>query len=234
MAASKPKAVKHLVRRGVLGWSYLYYPDTKAPDGASWQPDGKYKTLTAYEPGQLDDLIAKIKAAAVAHFAGVELDWDDFKFPFEVHAEDSPRENWRNKVVLTAKSKFQPNVYDAKNSRLSPVLDAAGNPVTDSEGKPVQPKIKANSGDIVNIQVTFMPWDKTEEQTIVENGKKTKKKVTVRGLSLRLAGVQLIEKRAGGSGDGGFEEEDGYDSGATGGSSTETNDAVDDDGNGDF
>jgi hypothetical protein len=205
--AEKKKYIQTRLPAGTLAWSFLYYPDDKAPEGASWKPDGKFKATIVYEPSQLADLTALIKKEATEHFKGVKLDWDEFKFPFTVHDEESPRESWRNKAVLIAKSKQQPRTFDAKRNQLSPIVDAAGNPVLDDDGKPVKPKVMIRSGDIVKAVVGVAFYEKTEK---VKEGKKMVD-VQVKGCNLYIDGVQLIDKRStGGSGADMFDDEDGF------------------------
>ena len=64
------------------------------------------------------------------------------------------------------------------------------------------------SGDLIKCAAVVFPYESTEK--VKENGKT--KTVTVRGVSLQLLGVQLLDKRNAG-GDGGvsmFDEEDGF------------------------
>jgi hypothetical protein len=64
------------------------------------------------------------------------------------------------------------------------------------------------SGDLIKCACVVFPYESTEK--VKENGKT--KTVTVRGVSLQLLGVQLLDKRNAG-GDGGvsmFDEEDGF------------------------
>ena len=65
-------------------------------------------------------------------------------------------------------------------------------------------------GDIVNVMVNVYPYSGVEEIIIVENGKKIKKQVAYKKVSLGLLNVQLV-KSGGGNNDSlaatGFEEE---------------------------
>lgn len=169
---------------GTLAFSYIAKPDTEAPPGASFKPDGKYKGTILLEPdADLADIQARALAAAREQLG--EFDESEFHFPWK-SGDTRKNEELHGKILFDAKSQFQPECVDSRGTKLP-----AG----------VYPK----SGDTVRFKVALVPFKKTEK--VREKGKMVD--VDLFGVSARLYGVQLIKKGAGGG--GGWEAvEDGY------------------------
>lgn len=169
---------------------YIDKADTKAPDGASWQPSNKFKyTGIADSSSVFFALKVTIVKAAEDKWPGQTIDWDSFSFPWTEHADDARQEQFRGKTTINASSKLKPKVFDSKRNE-------------------VPDDVKVFGGDIVKSNCTLYLYEKTEK---VKVGKKLED-VMIRGCSLRLNAVQLIEKRSGGGGyASAFEEvEDGF------------------------
>lgn len=205
--ATKPKkapAPTYILPPGIAA-----FPHVEIPDVEGQYASNRFSLQVLWDGGtDLSEMRKVIIAAAKAEF-GDKFDEDTFKFPFREHGDDDKKEELRGKITALAKSKFQPGVVDARRNpiKLTPY---------DLDEPPANPKRTLRmSGDKVRIMVTLYLYAKEEEETIVENGKRKKVKVTNRGCSLQLAAVQIIEKRAGGGGNnyaGGFGEvEGGYD-----------------------
>lgn len=174
---------------GRYAFGHVDKPDTERPKGAKgdWKPDGKYKATIVIEPETIE---AAVKEAAEA--AGYDTNSEGFFFPYEAaNAEKYPED--AGKVTLTAKSQFQPQVFDG-----------AGREV-----KGVFPK----GGDQIRMKVELNPFEKVEK--VRENGKMVDMKI--QGVSARLNGIQ-IAKRGGGGGFGAVEG--GWTAGEEGSSTT--------------
>lgn len=172
---------------GVASYSYLTKPDTEGQ-----YADGKYKVTVIFD-GDTDLSALEAKCREVAEKSWPDVDLDDVKMPF-IDGDTTGKEELAGKIKTTIKSKFAPQLVDAKRN-------------------PLPKKVKIFSGDLIKVAVTILPYESTE--TVVENvkGKKVKKTVKVYGITLQLGAVQLIEKRNTGSGGAGasmFEDEDGY------------------------
>jgi hypothetical protein len=189
--------------RGIAAYAYVDKADTEGQ-----YSDDKFKVTVICEP---DTDVSKIEAtildAAKAKWS--DLDVDDFNMPFKLHDPDAKNEAFQGKLTYTAKSKFMPEVVDAKRNVLP-------------EGTPVY------SGSLIRTAASLYLYEKTEK---VREGKKTVD-VLMRGASLQLATVQIIEKRGGlgkGAGKSVLDDEDGFDSQGASGSA-----ALGDDNDGDF
>jgi hypothetical protein len=180
---------------GTLALAYIAKPDDKAPEGASFKPDGKFKGTLVFEDGAAveqmrADCIAMIRAA---HPEAAKIDEDQFALPIKPGEAlgGKKAETFAGKVVLEAKSQFRPGVFDSQGAKCP-------------EG------VYAYSGDIVRFKVAPYVFKKTEK--VRENGKMID--VDLFGVSLRLSSVQI--KKKGGGGGGGFDAvEDGEFDGST-------------------
>jgi hypothetical protein len=177
---------------GTLGYTYTERADDKAPEGASWKPDGKFKThLIVDDASALENIQDEARSLLFARFPDAkDVDPDTLVLPVRPGEAlgGKKAEKLAGKTVIEAKSDFRPAIYDAK-------------------GKQVPKGVFAYSGDVGRLKVSLYPWSK--EETVKErvNGKVVEKKEKVYGVALRLAAIQIVEKRGGG--DGGFDEVDG-------------------------
>lgn len=200
--------VEVLLPQGVVADAYIDRPDDRAPEGAAFQPDGKYKVKIVYEDeSPLSAVEEKIKKAATAKWS--DVDFEDFKFPWTSHDDDVKREGFRGKTVVSAKTK----------NKLS------GDKLVDAKRKPLPADVKVFGGDIIKAIASLYLYEKVEA---VKVGKKIEQ-VKMRGCSLQLAAVQLIQKRAMGGGDVSFGEEDGYEAPASFASAPVSDDGSDGD-----
>ena len=204
--------------RGVASWCHISTPDTTAPENASWKPDGKYKITVILDS---EEPLAKIRAAfmATAKEKWPDVDPEDIHLPWRFHDDDDKNENLRNKVTVVASSQYRPALYDAKKQPV---------PLVKREGKEVY-EVAPYGGDIVRFVAQAVPYEKTEK---VKEGKKYVEE-TMRGISLRLTTVQLIEKRGGAGGADLLDEEEGFSVGG-GGSFSDTPDTEGEVDGGDF
>jgi hypothetical protein len=185
--AAKQKDIFVVLPRGTAINCYTSAPDSKAPEGAAFKPDNKYKITLVYDDmAPLLDLRKVIIEGAKAKWP--DLDVDSFAFPFREREDDDKNEGLRGKVTAQAKSQYKPKCVDAKRNALPASVTIRG-------------------GDVAKASGTLYFYEKIEK---VKEGKKTVD-VKVRGCSIQLSAIQLLEKRAGG-GDGatGFDEEDGF------------------------
>lgn len=186
---AKTPAPVYTTAFGLLAFSYIDRPDDKAPDGASWKPDGKYKGTIVVDGDEHDALRSTLIGGLRAQFPQAPTDDDELKLPIRPGETLSGKkaEQFAGKMVLEAKSDYKPAVYD-------------------SLGQKVPDGTTARSGDIVRFKVSPYYFSKDEEIVERVNGKMVKTRTTVYGVSLRLSGVQIKRKGAGGGeGGGGFD-----------------------------
>lgn len=175
---AKTKAIYWTSMFGILAYAHIAKPDDEAPKGASWKPDGKFKgTLVVDGDTDLAELQDKCLEALHAEFGQSIPAVEDLKLPFKA----GEKEDLQGKMLIEAKSQYRPAIYDATGGKAP-----AG----------VFPK----SGDEVRFNVSLYPFSK--EETVIEkvNGKKVEKKEKIFGVSLRLGGVQIVRRGAGGGG----------------------------------
>jgi hypothetical protein len=205
--AKKPKQrkVTYVTPVGVAAYSYFHKPDT----GGQYS-DNKYKgDLILPGDTDLSKLETTLKDFCIENFPNAVR--DDIQLPFK-SGDDHKNEEFHGKIILKAKSKYAPQVVDAKK-------------------KPLPKGVFARAGDEVRFVTTLYAYETTE--TIKEGGKKTT--VTLHGVSLQLTVVQVIAKNAGGGGLNDLDEIDGYDASEEGGNwgGDDDGDSSDDNG-GDF
>lgn len=156
---------------GRYAFGYIEKADDKAPPGATWKPDGKFKASIVIEPEALEKAVVE-----AAEASGYDPNAEGFFRPYEAsNVEKYPED--AGKVVLEAKSKFRPTIYDGLGSEV----------------KGVFPK----GGDMIRMKIELNPFEKTEK--VRENGKMVDAKI--QGVSARLVGIQ-IARRGGGGGFG--------------------------------
>jgi hypothetical protein len=197
MAEKKKQYIKVVIGPGVAAYSWLQKPDT----GHKYS-DNKYK-VTVVTDGDYDtsDLEAKAKEAAKLHWGKVPEDLKLFIVNGDDVADnaknkDKDKEEFRGKLLFTAKSKFQPGFVDAKRNELP-------------EG------VEVKAGDLIKVSALLYPYEQEDEMIEKVGNKKVKTKVTTYGISLQLRNVQLLEKRNnGGSAADDFDNEDGYEGAA--------------------
>lgn len=204
---AKQKKVNIVTPAGIAAFAYFHKPDT----GKKFS-DNKFKGKLVLD-GDVDLSAIEEKIRAFAAEAYPDADLSELQLPWK--DGDDEKEEFAGKIILTAKSKYAPQIVDSKK-------------------KPLPKGVKAMSGDKVRFVASLYAYEKTEEQTIIEGKKKSKVEVTIYGVSLQLNVVQVIEKNAGGSGLSELDEiEDGWE--ADEADVNELGDADDDTGgNGDF
>lgn len=163
----------------VLAYAFLKEPDTKAPEGAAFKPDGKYKGTLVYDGGTDFSALEKRCLAWAKEVLGDVGDVEAFHYPWK-SGDGHRNEEMHGKILLTAKSQFQPEFVDGRGTKLP-----AG----------VYPR----SGDTAVFKVALVPFKKTEK---VREGKKMVD-VDLYGVTARLFGVQIVKKSQGG-GEGGW------------------------------
>ena len=186
--------------QSVAAFAWLDKPDTK------WDADGVFTLTQVFDANDdLSRLDNAINEAAKARW-GTKVKPANLVTPFREGEEGT---DFEGKVTLKAKSKFKPDLRDAKKNKLP------GN-------------VKIFSGDVVKSLLEPVAYESTE--TVREGGKR--KTVTVYGVMFRLLAVQLIEKNStGGNGYGDmFDEEDGYEGDDSVDDGEANEDADDDDG----
>lgn len=167
---------------GIAAYAYFHKPDT----GKQFS-DNKYK-VDLILPGDAD--LSKLEELALAAFkeAMPGKPTDNLQFSWK-SGDGHKNEEFHGKIILKAKSKFQPQIVDGKR-------------------KPLPPKVKAMSGDEVRLVVQLYPYESTEK--VREGGKLVT--VTTHGVSCQLKVVQVVAKNAGGGGLDMLDEiEDGFD-----------------------
>lgn len=199
--AREPK-ITVILPTAVAAYAYIYEADTKAPEGAKFKPDGKFKVTAVYSD------VTLLEPARQAMIRAMKAKWpavDPSMFTLPIHeiGSDNRKEELRGKTIVKAASKFGPNPVDSRGTPLPPVLDEEGNAIPGA--------VRVKSGDLIRVKTSLYLYEKSEEETLVENGVRTKVQTTTYGCSLQMDGVQLIEKRAGGDdGWGDPDSEGGY------------------------
>jgi hypothetical protein len=203
---AKQQKILAVTPAGVFAFAWIVKPDT----GHKYS-DNKYK-ITLVLPGSTDMSAIRAKALAAAKQEFPDVSPEDINLPFK-SGDDHKNDEFHGKVLLTAKSKFQPQVVDSKRKELP-------------EG------VQVRSGDEGKLVINLYPYTKTEK---VKEGKKVVD-VQTWGVSAQLNVVQLLKKNAGGGGMDLLADEEGFDGDSYEGprssaDQTEADEAVD---NGDY
>jgi hypothetical protein len=177
----------------VTPWVIARYPHISKPDVGGQKSDGKFKVDGLFQSEEdKARTIAAAEAAAAKLWPGekdVYLPVKEF-FDGKLGAADRKSAGWG----ITLKSQYRPAVFDAKKKRLPEDAVVGG-------------------GSELRVASAFFPWERPVEETLVRpDGTRQKVKTIQRGISLRLADVQVRELRAGSShGDGAaFDAVEGY------------------------
>lgn len=184
---AKEKQIKVVVGPGIAAYAWVTKPDASRKNGGkSEYGDDKFKVTVVAENDApfLDTLRAQCDEAAKLKWGKVP---EDLRYPIGDGDEKADRKpEFAGKALLTAKSQYKPGCVDAKRNELP-------------EG------VWVGSGDLIKASCVLYAYEKTEK---VKDGKKIIDVVS-KGISLQLRNIQLLEKRAGGSGAAGdFEDED--------------------------
>jgi hypothetical protein len=203
---AKQQKILAVTPAGVFAFAWIVKPDT----GHKYS-DNKYK-ITLVLPGSTDMSAIRAKALAAAKQEFPDVSPEDITLPFK-SGDDHKNDEFHGKVLLTAKSKFQPQVVDSKRKELP-------------EG------VQVRSGDEGKLVINLYPYTKTEK---VKEGKRVVD-VQTWGVSAQLNVVQLLKKNAGGGGMDLLADEEGFDGDSYEGprssaDQTEADEAVD---NGDY
>ena len=166
--------------------AYAAYAWLDKPDSGQQYSDDKFKVTAVFDKDtDLSDIEKTLITEARKKWPGIKP--ADLKLPF-IDGDDKGKDEFAGKVLLTMKSKFRPQRVDAKRNALPD-------------------NVKIFSGDVIKCAGSVYCYESTEK---VKEGGKTRT-VTVRGVTLQLKAVQLIEKRNGGSNAADlFEEEEGF------------------------
>jgi len=166
---AKKKKVLVVTPTGIAAYAWIQKADT----GHQYS-NGKFKvTLVLDGDTDLSDLEAKAIAAFKEEYPDAPT--DELKFPWK-SGEDHKNEEFHDKLLLFASSKFKPKTIDGKRKQL-------------------RRGVEVRSGDEVRLVVNLFPYQSTEK---VREGKKTIT-VTSYGVSAQLNIVQLIRKNASGA-----------------------------------
>ncbi|MDB5317099.1 MAG: hypothetical protein JWO24_2943 [Rhodospirillales bacterium] len=167
---------------------YIERPDDKTPDGATWKVDNKYKAKLVFgDEADCADVREACLKLLKETFGSVLPAEDELLLPLK-SGDGDKNEEFHGKTLLSAASQFQPKVYDAKDNEVPAGVFPRG-------------------GDVVRFRVSLYPFSKAEN--VKDSKTKKTTAVTVYGVSLRLAAVQIITKGAASSGfgvqEGGYE-----------------------------
>lgn len=214
---AKPKLISYAFPKGTAAYCHIDFPDDRAPEKSSFKPDGKYKITVLLDS---EEPLAKIRAAllATAKELWPDVPAEDINLPWKFHDDDDKNESLRNKVAVIAKTKYRPDVIDARKQAV---------PLIKKDGKE-RFAVSPYGGDLVRFVAQAVPYEKTEK---VREGKQFVEE-TVHGISLRLSVVQIIEKRGAAGGSELLDEEEGF--AVDGGSAPDTEGAEGEDNGGDF
>lgn len=204
---AKQRKVLIVTPGGTAAFAYFHKPDT----GKKFS-DNKYKGRLVLDGdtdlSKIEKTIRDFAAEAFpdADLTDLQLPWKNGEDAFA--SNEKLKEEFTGKIVLQAKSKFAPQIVDAKK-------------------KPLPKGVKAMSGDEVKYVCGLYAYEQEDTEVQTVGGKKTKVKVKTYGVSLQLNVVQVIAKNAGGGGGGLdlLDEEDGWE--------PDPNDIPDDTGNDD-
>ncbi len=169
------------------------FPNISTRDSGRQFSDDKFKTKLILDRKEAAGMIAKLEAFGKAELPGE--DPDEIDMPFMPHPEDE------TKIVLIAKSKHRPAVFDSRNRAVQVV---EGDKKTDEE----KVLVKIGSGSKLRLSVGLGTYPAT-----LTRDKKTGKDKKTRnaGVNLYLNQVQLVELREYGAGSSAFGEvDDGY------------------------
>jgi hypothetical protein len=185
----KQETVKFVSPFGIARFPKLNKPDT---DGD--YADGKFKTALVLEDADVDGVRKEMEAAAAKLLPDVPL--DEVALPLkEIFDKDKVDRSKKTSVGFgfQAKTKKRPLIIDSKKTRLP-------------EGTIV------GGGSVIRIGGALAAYEKSAEQIVVTDGKRTKEKVTEYGLTLYLNSVQVKTlSQGGGQSDGSeFDEVEGY------------------------
>lgn len=169
------------------------YPKISKPDTEGKYADGKFKTDGLFlSDADYEAALAAAQAAAKKLWPNVPV--GDVVLPIkEFFNKGEGDAKVSAGMGLTLKSKYRPAVFDARKKKLPENASIGG-------------------GSEIRVASAFFSWEKTAEETIVENGVKRKEKVTQYGISLRLGDTQVrVLSEGSGQGDGAaFEEVEGF------------------------
>lgn len=157
----------------ITPWFTARYPKISKPDTEGKFADGKFKTDGILDEADVEKVRETLMAAARKFWPDVAE--DDLRLPLKEFFdgkkdEEKTSAGWG--IVL--KSQYKPAVFDAKKKKLP-------------EG------VVIGGGSVLRVASAIFPWDKTEKQTVVENGKKRVEQVTAYGIGLRLGDTQVKE-----------------------------------------
>lgn len=187
----------------ITPWLTARYPKISKPDTEGKFADGKFKTDGILEEADVEKARADLYAAGKKLWPNVPE--DELRLPLKEFFdgrkdEEKTSAGWG----LVLKSQYRPAVFDAKKKKLPDGVVIGG-------------------GTIFRVASAIFPWEKSEKQTIVENGKKRTETVTAYGVGLRLGDTQVKELvEFTGQGDGAaFDEVEGFEYENDGGAESE-------------
>ena len=173
---------------GVTPLAVASYPHLTKPDTEGKFADNKFKvTLLFDKTDDMSGLEKLVKDAATLKWGEVPA---DLKMPWRdgdtvKKADGTLREEWAGKFVLGTKSKFQPTLIGADRKALPDDVWPSG-------------------GDLIKVKVETYPYEKKETVHVKDaDGNMTEEEMVIHAVSLQLQTVQLLEKRAMGSGGSG-------------------------------
>jgi hypothetical protein len=160
---------------GTVLRAFVHTPDTQAPEGATFKPDGKFKVAISYPSSEaLDKALESAYAVAEEMWPGKPR--DEILTPF-IREYERERDGEKETVFLIqAKSKYKPESVDAYKNHIPSSIEIRG-------------------GDRARAVIVLFPYEKPE--TVIDGKKRVQ--ITTYGISARLSLVQLIEKRKAGA-----------------------------------
>lgn len=140
MAEKKPQYPIMTTAKGIASFSHLAKPDTEGK-----YADDKYKTTVllskagSEQQAEIDAFIAEINKLHAKH-KGKKKTESPIKDGDDKEKDGKPDERYAGKWYFTAKSKFQPQLLNAR-------------------GKELDSKIEIRGGDIIRVAVAPVPYD---------------------------------------------------------------------------
>lgn len=176
----------------VTPWFIARYPKISDPDVKGKFADGKFKTDGVFESDETLNQVEKTLREAAKKFWPDVAD-EDLRLPVKDFFSGKGEDKKPDGRGIVLKSQYRPAVFDAKKKKLA-------------EG------VKIGGGSEIRVASSIFPWSKTETETVVENGVKSKRQVTAYGVGLRLGDTQVRKLVVSqGQGDGSaFDEVEGF------------------------
>jgi len=169
----------------ITGECRASFPKLAKPDESKFG-QGKFSLDGIFESEeQSQSMMDACKAHAKSYY-GTE---EGIKYPWRDGNELSKYTGYEGNQFIRCKSKQKPTIVDHNR-------------------KPIDPN-EVYGGAVVRVNCTPLAYELEEEVVVIENGKRTKKKEQIKGVTLLLNAVQLVRdgESFGGAGGDGFDDE---------------------------